>query len=160
VLGETIDRGHHSAVIGPAGVGNNFGEGKVIYIGSGFEAIYEETEMPILRTSFGTLFEPYLAAKRTFEIEYQPGLMPHLMASKRTLLLHLLADTGNKNKHLRPREGFLPVTDVKVRIKVAAPKSVSLLHSGEKVPFTQASGWIELTVPRVLVHEAVRVDFA
>ena len=160
VLGETIDRGHRST-IGPAGIGNNFGDGKVIYIASGFEAVYEETEMPILRTSFGKLFEPYLAAKRSYEIEHQPGLMPHLMASKDTMLLHLLADTGNKNKHLRPREGFLPVTDVKVRIKVPSqPKSVSLLRSGERVNVTQNSGWIELVVPKVLIHEAVRVDLA
>ena len=117
--------------------------------------------MPILRTSFGTLFEPYLGAKRSYQIEYQPGLTPHLMASKDTLVLHLLADTGNKNKHLRPREGFLPVTDVKARIKVSStPKSVSLLRSGENISVTQNSGWIELTVPRVLVHEAVRVDLA
>jgi hypothetical protein len=81
------------------------------------------------------------------------------MASKNTIVLHLLADTGNKNKHLRPREGFLPVVDVKVRIKVPSqPKSVSLLHSGDRIAVTQNSGWIELTVPRVLIHEAVRVD--
>ncbi len=158
VLGETIDRGHRTT-IGPAGVGNTFGDGKVVYIASGFEAIYEETEMPILRTSFGKLFEPYLAARRSYQVEYQPGVTPHLMASKETIVLHLLADTGNKNKHLRPREGFLPVTDVKVRIRVPSkPKSVSLLRSGEKIPFTQNSGWIELTVPRVLIHEAVQVD--
>ncbi len=160
VLGETIDRGHRST-IGPAGIGNNFGDGKVIYIASGLEAIYEETGLPILRTSFGKLFEPYLAARRAYQIEYQPGLTPHLMASKQTIVLHLLADTGNKNKHLRPREGFLPITGVKARIKVASPpKSVSLLRSGERLPFQSANGWIELTVPRVLVHEAIRVDLA
>jgi hypothetical protein len=160
VLGQTIDRGHRTT-IGPAGVGNSFGDGRVIYIASGFEAVYEETEMPILRTSFGKLFEPYLAAKRSYMLEYQPGVTPHFMASKDTLVLHLLADTGNKNKHLRPREGFLPVTDVKLRIRAPrAPKSVSLLRSGEKLVFTPRDGWIELIVPRVLVHEAVRLDFA
>ncbi len=57
-----------------------------------------------------------LASQRSYMMEYQPGLTPHLMTSKETILLHLLSDTGNKNKHLRPREGFLPVTDVKLRI--------------------------------------------
>jgi hypothetical protein len=160
VLGKTLDRGHRSTV-GPAGIGNLFGDGRVIYIASGFEAVYEETEIPILRTSFGKLFQPYLAAKRSYQIEYQPGLTPHLMASKDTILLHLLADTGNKNKHLRPREGFLPVTDVKVRMRVPrAPKSVSLLRSGERLRTTNGEGYIETIVPRVLIHEAVRVDLA
>jgi hypothetical protein len=160
VLGETIDRGHRST-IGPAGIGNKFGEGYVMYIASGFEAVYEETEMPILRTSFGKLFEPFLAAKRSYSVDYQPGLMPHLMASKDTILLHLLADTGNKNKHLRPRESFLPVTNVKVRLRTPRePKAVSLLRTGERLPVTTHEGGIEVIVPRVLIHEAVRVDLA
>jgi hypothetical protein len=117
--------------------------------------------MPILRTSFGKLFEPLLGSKRAYMVEYQPGLMPHLMASKDTILLHLLADTGNKNKHLRPREGFLPLTNVKVAMRVdKPPKSVSLLRTGEKIAFTQKTGGIELVVPGVFVHEAVRVDLA
>lgn len=159
-LGETIDRGHRMT-IGPAGVGNLFGDGRVIYIASGLEAVYEETDMPVLRTSFAKLFEPYLAAKRAYQIEYRSGLMPHLMASKDALVLHLIADTGNKNKHLRAREEFLPITDVKVRIQVGStPKSVTLLQSGASIPFKESNGWVELTVPRVLVHEAVKVDLA
>ncbi|HEY3836332.1 MAG TPA: hypothetical protein VGL72_07160, partial [Bryobacteraceae bacterium] len=115
----------------------------------------------ILRTSFGKLFEPYLEEKRAYSVEYQPGLMPHLMASKDTIVLHLLADTGNKNKHLRPRDGFVAMTDVKVRIRVPREvKGVSLLQSGEKIAARPRHGWIELTVPRVFVHEAVRVDLA
>lgn len=56
---------------------------------------------------------------------------------------------------------FLPVTGVKTRIRVGrAPKSVSLLRSGEKIAFTQNGEFMELTVPRVLIHEAVRVDLA
>jgi hypothetical protein len=158
-LGEIYDRGHRK-VVGPAGVGQRVGEGNVVYIASGFEAVYEETEMPVVRTSFGKLFDMTLGTKRAYQVEYQPGLMPHLMASDRTLLLHLLADTGNKNKHLRPREGFLPITDVKLRIKVdKAPVSVSLLRSGEKLAVKAVNGWIDLTVPKVMIHEAVRVDF-
>jgi hypothetical protein len=160
VLGETIDRGHRKTV-GPAGVGQRFGDGNVTYIASGYEAVYEETEMPIVRTSFGKLFQMTLGDERSYNVEYQPGLTPHLMASERTLVLHLLANTGNKNKHLRPREGFVPITDVKVRIHVAKqPVSVSLMGTGEKIPVKENAGWIEVTVPRVLIHEAVRVDLA
>ena len=34
------------------------------------------------------------------------------------MLLHLIADTGNKTKKLRIREEFLPVLNVKVRVRV------------------------------------------
>jgi hypothetical protein len=89
--------------------------------------------------------------------------MPQLMASRDTILLHLVADTGNKTKKLRIREEFLPVENVKVRVRVPNGRSVravSLLRAGTKFPATVRAGWVELTVPRVLIHEAVRVDLA
>lgn len=133
----------------------------MIYIGSGLEAIYEETGMKPLREYLASLFAPILAAKRSYQMDYAPGVMPHLMTSRDTLVLHLLADTGNKNKHLRTREEFLPVADVKVRIRATrGVRSVSLLRSGERLSATPREGWLDLTVPRVLIHEAVRVDFA
>ena len=52
-----------------------------------------------------------------------PGVMPQLMASRDTILLHLVADTGNKTKKLRMREEFLPVDNVKVRVRVPDGRS-------------------------------------
>lgn len=161
VLAETIDRGHR-ANLGPAVVQREYGKGSVIYIGSTLEAVYEETRMKPLRLFLGGLVSPWLAAGRRYEIEYRPGVMPHFMASADTLLLHLLADTGNKNKHLRSREEFLPVADVKVRIRVPQGRrvaSVSLLRTGQRLA-AAAGGWVDVAVPRVFIHEAVKVDLA
>jgi hypothetical protein len=162
VLAETIDRGHR-ANLGPAIVRHAVGKGSVIYIGSSLEAVYEETLMKRLRAFLGSLVSPWLAPGRSYEIEYQSGVTPHFMASRDVLLLHLLADTGNKNKHLRAREEFLPVADVKVRIRVPQGRSVrsaSLLRSGESLPSASRDGWLDVTVPSVFVHEAVKVELA
>ena len=157
VLAETVDLGHR-ANLGPAIVQR----GRVIYIGSGLEAIYAETRMRRLREFLGTLIDPVLSPHRTYEMEYRSGVTAHLTASNDTILLHLLADTGNKTKKLRIREEFLPVENVKVRVKVPegrTVKSVSLLRSGAPAA-RPAPQWVEVTVPRVLIHEAVRVDLA
>jgi hypothetical protein len=117
--------------------------------------------MKRLRALFDELLSPWLAPQRSYEMEYRPGVTPQFMASRDTLVLHLLADTGNKNKHLRAREEFLPVTDVKVRIRVPqgrSVRSVSLLRAGTAVAASPRNGWLEVTVPRVLVHEAVKAD--
>jgi len=162
VLGETLDRGRR-ANLGPAIVRTKQGGGTVVYIGSGLEAVYEETRMKPLRAFLGGLVEPLLAAGRSYRMEYVPGVTPHFMASHDVLLLHLLADTGNKNKHLRSREQFLPVTNVKVLIRVPQGRSVrsaSLLRAGGSLPVSVRAGWLDVTVPRVLIHEAVRVDLA
>ncbi len=162
VLAETIDRGRR-ANLGPAIVRRTVGKGSVIYIASSLEAIYEETRMKRLRALFDTLLSPWLAAQRSYEMEYRSGVMPHFMASRDALVLHLLADTGNKNKHLRSREEFLPVLGVKVRIRVPqgrTVRAVSLLRAGTAVAAAARNGWIEVTAPRVFVHEAVKVDLA
>jgi hypothetical protein len=162
VLAETIDRGRR-ANLGPAILARKVGQGSVIYIGSSLEAVYEETRMKRLRTFLGSLVAPWLAPGRSYDVEYQAGVTPHFMASRDVLLLHLLADTGNKSKHLRDREEFLPVEDVKVRICVPqgrAVRAVSLLRAGQPVTYAVRSGWVHVTVPRVFIHDAVRVDLA
>lgn len=162
ILGETLDRGRR-ANLGPAIVRRKAGKGTVIYVGSGLEAVYEETRMKPLRTFLGGLVEPLLGEGRSYRMEFLPGVTPHFMASQDVLLLHLLADTGNKNKHLRTREQFLPVTDVRVRIRVPQGRSVrsaSLLRAGGQLPVSVSAGWLDVTVPRVLIHEAIRVDLA
>ena len=162
VLAETLDRGHRRT-LGPAIIQRSFGKGSAIYIGSSLEAVYEETRMKSLRVFFNSLVSPWLSAQRSYEIEYQSGITPHFMASRDVLLLHLLADTGNKNKHLRSREEFLPVADVKVRIRIPQQRCVRsalLLLSGQTLPSTVRDGWLEAAVPRVWIHEAVKVDLA
>ena len=55
------------------------------------------------------------------------------------------------------------MADVKVRVRVPqgrTVRSVSLLRSGEKLPARPQDRWLDLTVPRVLIHEALRVDLA
>jgi hypothetical protein len=157
VLAETVDLGHRGN-LGPAIVQN----GRVIYIGSGLEAIYNETRMKRLREYLATLIDPILGQHRTYSIEARAGVIPHLTATKDTILLHLLADTGNKTKKLRIREEFLPVENVNVRIRIPqgrSVKSVSLLRDGGSVGTRAGTpGWIEVTVPKVLIHDAVRVD--
>jgi hypothetical protein len=162
VLAETIDRGHRGN-LGPAIVKRTEGKGTVIYIGSGLEAIYSEARIKRLRDYLASLIEPVLAPHKTYEVEYHSGVMPQLMASRDTLLLHLVADTGNKTKKLRIREEFLPVDNIKVRIRVPTGRTVravSLMRAGQPLPPNVRAGWVEVTVPRVLVHEAVRVDLA
>jgi hypothetical protein len=119
--------------------------------------------MKRLRTYLGSLIDPLLAAHKTYEVEHRSGLMPQLMVSGDTILLHLIADTGNKMKKLRIREEFLPVLDVKVRVRVPEGRSVRLVwlvRSARKMSNVARDGWIEVTLPRVLIHEAVRVDLA
>ena len=133
----------------------------MIYIGSGLEAVYEETLNASLRAYFHSLLDPMLSSSRTYELEFRPGLMPQFASSQDTLLLHLLANTGNIWKKLLVQEEFLPVKDVRVRLRLPrgrSAKSVALMWSGVRPSWSVRDGWVELTVPQVQVYEVIRVD--
>ena len=158
VLANTWDLGRRSD-LGPAIVR----KGRVIYIGSCLEAVYAETRMGVVRDYIATLVDPLLAAHRTYEVTLQSGLLPHLTRSKDTSVLHLLANTGDKSKKLREREEFLPITDVHVRVRVPEGRKLraaSLLVAGTPLKTVVRDGWVAAEVPRVLIHEAVQMDWA
>ncbi|MGH9448785.1 MAG: hypothetical protein ACRD3O_24175, partial [Terriglobia bacterium] len=137
------------------------GKGQVIYIGSGLEAVYAETLHETLRGYFHSLIDPILEPSVTHKVEFRAGLMSEFASSQDTLLLHLLANTGNIWKKLLVQEEFLPVKNVRVRLRLPerrTAKSVTLMWSGNTMPWSVREGWIELTVPQVLVYESIRVD--
>lgn len=162
VLAETYSRGARKT-LGPAIVRSRHGKGQVIYIGSGLEAIYDETLNESLRVYIRSLIEPILGSSRTYEVEFRPGLMHQFAASRDVLLLHLLANTGNIWKEYLVEEDFLPVENFRIRIRLPegrSAKSVSLMQSGKESAWKAREGWVELTVPQVEVYEIVRVDLA
>lgn len=138
MVAETIDRGH-GGTLSPAVVRRGVGKGHVIDISSGLEAMYAETRMKPVRNYLASRIDPVLASHRTYEVSFQPGVKPHLAAPADTLLLHLVADTGNEGKKLRSREELL---------------------AGSKVNAASSGGWVEVTVPGLFLRHAVRVDLA
>jgi hypothetical protein len=162
VLAETYDRGY-LRTLGPAVISHPYGKGKAIYIGSGLEAVYEETLMEPLRAYFATLLDPILANWRTYEVEPRPGLLPHLRISEDHLLLDLLANTGDKSKMSLVREHYLAIENVKVRLRLPGRrdvKAVNLLRAGQPVKWSVSNGWVEVVTPRILISETVHVELS
>jgi hypothetical protein len=160
VVAQTIDRGHRRT-LGPAVLKRSFGRGRVIYIGSSLEAVYEETRMAVIRDYLASLLDPLIGQFRHCQVEPRPGLMAHYTVSGNSLLLHLLANTGNKWKKLRQREEYLPITDVRARIRIPTgrkPGAARLLRADRAVDYSLNSGWLELRVPEVNIHELIQVQ--
>lgn len=160
VLAMTYERGYRRD-FGPAVTRRRYGKGQAIYIGSGLEAIYDETLNEAVLGYFRSLIDPVLSPSRPYEIDFRPGLMAEFAASQESLVLHLLADTGNIWKKRLVEETFLPVDDVHVRIRIPAGRQVQAVHlawSDTAVRWDARGDWVELTVPRVHIYEVVRVD--
>ncbi len=159
VIAETLDRGHRRN-LGAAVLRRSFGKGTVIYIGSSLEAVYQETHMKPVRDYIGSLIEPLVGERRIYRVDPRAGLMPHFTMAGNSLLLHLLANTGNKSKKLRMREEFLPFRDVTIRIRIPDGRKmagISLLRTGRPLEGSMRDGWFAATVPEVRIHELIEI---
>jgi hypothetical protein len=77
--------------------------------------------------------------------------------------LHLLADAEKIWRKVPVQEEFLPIQNVNVHVRFPQKrcvKSVTLLSSGVSASGTRRSGWAEVKVPEVLIHELVHLDLA
>jgi hypothetical protein len=159
VVAETLDRGHRRS-LGPAVLRRKFGKGTVIYLGSSLESVYQETRMGAVRDYVGSLLEPLVGSLRAYRVDPHPGLMPHFTVAGNSLLLHLLANTGNKVKKLRMREEYLPIAGVRARIRVPEGRraaSARLVRADRALQPAVRDGWFETTVPEVRIHEIIEL---
>jgi hypothetical protein len=117
--------------------------------------------MQAVRNYIGSLLEPLVGGLRAYRVDPRPGLMPHFTVAGDSLLLHLLANTGNKSKKLRMREEYLPIPDVRVRIRVPQGRQVTsarLVRAQRPLPLTVTNGWFDATIPQVHIHELVELS--
>lgn len=162
VLATTYDLARHEN-LGPAITRRNYGSGRVIYIGSNLEATYDETRMPVLRGLLLELLEPSLGASRRYRIPAGKGLLVQYSESPQAVLLHLIANTGNKIKKLRADECYLPVTNIPVAIRIPgekSPMSARLLRADKPIQFAQKNGWVNLNLDSIYIHETVMLSLA
>jgi len=162
VLATTYDLAHRES-LGAAITQRNHGNGRVIYIGSNLEAIYDETHMPVIRDLLLDLLEPALGASRRYRIPAEGGLMAQFSESPSIVLLHLIANDGNKMKKIRASESYIPVMNTAVSIRIPSGKSVSsvhLLRADRPARFSQKDGWVHLDVDKIYIHEAVVITLA
>ncbi|MGH9445083.1 MAG: hypothetical protein ACRD3O_05065, partial [Terriglobia bacterium] len=116
-----------------------------------------------LRAYFRCLLDPILSSVRSYEVEFRLGLLHQFSASSDALLLHLLANTGNIDKEDLVLESFLPLRNVRVRIRLPenrSAKGVELMWTGAKPSWSIRNGWVELIVPKIEVYEILRVDLS
>lgn len=149
--------------LGAAMTRRSYGKGRALYIGSSLEAVYEETRIPAVCATLLALLEPFLAPSRRYRVHAQEGLITQYAEAPSAVLLHLIANTGNKVKKLRVNESYLDLENVPVAVRIPKGRrvvSVHLLRADRPAKFSQADGWVHLVIDRIRIHEAVVVRFA
>jgi len=152
VMAHTLSRGEE-ADLGPAITSRTFGKGRVIYIGSGLEAVFYETLMQSLLDYLRSLLLHLIGDIQPYRMDYVPGMIAHCMTGRDRIILHVMADLGNRGVN------YCAVHDVRISIRVPRDaKSATLLSLGASIPFSARNGWVEVVIPEIDVYEAICVE--
>jgi hypothetical protein len=150
-------------IYGPAIVLNRYGQGQAIYVGGSLEANYVASRITSLRRLLASMVR-YLAgdAPLPFHLEAPRGVYGILRrAPAGDLAFWICANVGFKDAAVgRMRQEYLPVANVKARIRVPEGKqvkSVRLVRSDRGVPFTISNGYAVVIIPSVHIAELVHV---
>lgn len=109
--------------------------------------------MGLLLSYLRSILMPLIGDIQHYQMDYVPGIIAHCMTGNQHILLHVVADLGNR--HI----DFCAVRNVRVRIRSPrGAKSVRLLRGGRIVPFDVKNGWVEVVIPDIDVYEVVSVE--
>ena len=128
--------------------------GTVIQIPWSVGRTYREFGTTEVRDYFLTTVAGVLDAPVSADLPEQVEMIVGRDASG--LVIHLINQTGARRKSFGPH---VPVDGGKLRIKGAAG-SAELLVSGGAAKITQTDGGIEIALPRLELHEVIRVPLA
>ena len=157
VLASNFDLGRNR-LHGPALIRRRTGAGEVIFIPSGLEAVYLETHADILRELFEDLLAPW-NTQRLYDLQAPAGVWGHVAQAPGHIVLHLVANTGNKWKKLQAREQFLPVGPIEARVRVPGPVKRAWRWSDQQpLPFRIENGYARFRLPEIKIHEGLLLE--
>lgn len=152
VLAHTFSRGQEMD-LGPAIASRSFGKGQVLYIGSGLEAVFYETQIEALFAFLRSLLGPLTGEIQLYQMDYVPGIIANCMTGDDRIILHVIADPDSR------RVDYRAIRDVRVRIRVPrSARSITLLRRGSTVQPVAKNGWIEVVIPEIDLYEAICVE--
>ena len=147
--------------LGPALVARQCGEGKVVYIPSGLEAVYPAARFEQVRRLFEDIVRWLAGGKVPYRIAAPTGVVANLMEGPDRLLLHLLNNNGDKNKRTHCREDYVPAFDIGVEVRIPegrVVREVRFLNSGEKPNYSVEGGWLKVKVTCLELYEGISIE--
>jgi len=165
VLAECVNL-ESQETLGPAIVVNNYGRGRVVYVAGSLEAQYVATRILSLQRMLASMIR-YLGgdAPMPFSLIAPRGVYGVLRrAPGGDLAFWICANVGFKDDTVgRMRQDFIPVQNVVARILIPRGrhlKSVTLMRSGQTIPFAIEDGYAVISLPVVHIAEIAHLSFA
>jgi hypothetical protein len=134
---------------------NSMGAGRVLYLPFSLSTLIHEYRLAEHYHLLNNLIELLLEGSRRIAVTPTQGLYIAAFKKAGTQLVHLVNGAGS-----RPLVDNLPLHDLKLRVKpetAGARYEITALISGEKLPYTECDGMLEIRLPRLEVWECLKI---
>ncbi|MFC1635827.1 hypothetical protein ACFL5Z_13390 [Planctomycetota bacterium] len=146
----------------PGVVLSRYGKGRVVYIASCIESLFQTDNMDVQGKLIRTLIKMVAPEPAPYELEAPAGLICNMTTKSNRCVLHMTNWTGNKLERMLTKEYYLaPVEDVVLRIHLPEKKSLQSIDTFVVSPSKRRdlNGAVEISFPRIEAYQAVHLEF-
>lgn len=146
----------------PGVVLSRYGKGRVAYLASCLESLFQTDNMDVHGKLIRTLIKTVAPEPAPYELEAPAGLICNMTTKSNRRVLHMTNWTGNKFERMLTKEYYLaPVEDVVLRVHLPEQKRVQSIGTFVAAPskHRDLDGAVEISFPRIEAYQAVHLEF-
>jgi hypothetical protein len=146
----------------PGVVLSGYGKGRVAYMASCLESLFQTDNMDVLGKLIRTLIRTVAPEPAPYELDAPAGLLCNMTTNGDRCVLHMTNWTGNKFERMLTKEYYLaPIENVVLRIRLPEQrriKSIDTFIDGLS-KHRNMDGAVKISFPRIEAYQAVHLEF-
>jgi len=146
----------------PGVVLSRYGKGRVAYMASCIESLFQTDNMDVLGKLIRTLIETVAPEPAPYEVQAPAGLLCNMTTKGSRRVLHMTNWTGNKFEQMQTKEYYLaPVENVVLRVHLPNEKRIRSIDRfvPGRSKRRDLDGAVEISFPRIEAYQAVHLEF-
>ena len=146
----------------PGVVLSRYGKGRVGYMASCLESLFQPDNMDVLGKLIRTLVKTVAPEPVPYELHAPAGLICNMTTNGSRRVLHMTNWTGNKFERMLTKEYYLaPIENAVLRVRLPEQRRVQHIDTFVAGPLERRDldGAVEISFPRIEAYQAVHLEF-
>jgi hypothetical protein len=160
VLANTVFEARRQT-ISPGLIVRPFGRGRVAYVSGSLEAVYYQSRIASVGDPIARVVEYLTDAAWPYRLRAPAGVIAHLAASPKGLLLHVLCNVGDKWDGPVSRQNYLTVSGISAEVRLPPSRKlagVRLLGEGKRCDYRRQEDYVCVDLPPVKIYEGLYIE--
>jgi hypothetical protein len=145
----------------PGVVLSDYGKGRVVYLASCLESLFQTDNMDVLGRLIRTLIKTVAPEPEPYELQAPAGLLCNMTTKGNRWVVHMTNWTGNKFERMLTKEYYLaPIEDVVLRVRLPEQKRIKSVNTfvDGLLKRQDLDGIVEIGFPRIKAYQAVHLE--